>query len=302
MKSAVVGNITLDVLCSPVNSVPRYDSLAFDEVYIGPGGCGSNVAIGLCSLGVETSLVGVIGDDPAAELVKNYWNGFDLDFTYIRSVAGAKTGISVGLIDSDAQPRFIHTSGANRFLTPDDIKIEDFIKNNFQWLHIGGYFVLPGLMDESLGLVLAQAQENGIKTSLDVVDTPQMDKNTLLWSCLSNVDYFLCNFREARKLTGLGDPLKASIYLQELGCKTVIIKLGADGCFVNGEGECKYIPAPEVSPIDTTGAGDAFVAALIKSLLDGKCVDKACMDATEAGAYITTVFGATTAWSIDRYF
>jgi sugar/nucleoside kinase (ribokinase family) len=50
MKAVVFGNITLDVICSPVNEVPRYESLSFDQVVVSPGGCGSNVAIGLCAL------------------------------------------------------------------------------------------------------------------------------------------------------------------------------------------------------------------------------------------------------------
>ena len=58
MEAVVVGNITLDVLCYPVEEVPRYKSNAFDHSIVSPGGCGSNVAVGLSSLGVPTALVG----------------------------------------------------------------------------------------------------------------------------------------------------------------------------------------------------------------------------------------------------
>ena len=66
MEAVVFGNITLDVICKPVDDVPRHDSLGFEEVVVAPGGCGYNVAIGLCALGVSTALVGRTGNDDAA--------------------------------------------------------------------------------------------------------------------------------------------------------------------------------------------------------------------------------------------
>lgn len=46
MDVIVFGNVTLDIICHPVNEVPRHQSLAFDQVMVSPGGCGSNVAVG----------------------------------------------------------------------------------------------------------------------------------------------------------------------------------------------------------------------------------------------------------------
>lgn len=297
MDAIVVGNITLDILCYPVDNVPRHDSLSFDQVYVGPGGCGSNVAIGLSALGVNTGLVGWVGDDESAKLLRNFWDIYHLDQRYIKQKSSTQTGVSVGLIDTDYEPRFIHTSGANMQLTPQDIDVGNFLMNGVRWLHVAGYFVLPGLLDENFAFVMQQTREAGIKTSLDVVNSPRMDNVTPLWSCISTVDYFLCNKFEVYRITGESDPHQASLKLRNRGCGSVIIKLGAEGCFINGDGFCGHIPAPTAKSIDTTGAGDAFAAGLIKSLLEGIEIQEAAKRANEAGAKITEKFGATTAWT-----
>ena len=84
---------------------------------VSPGGCGSNTAIGLGALGVPTALVACMGVDVAAGLLEQYWQRWNLDCRYVRRVDTASTGVSVGLVDRQLQPRFIHTTGANRFLT-----------------------------------------------------------------------------------------------------------------------------------------------------------------------------------------
>lgn len=72
MKIAVLGNVTLDVICKPVNEVPRYDSITFDRGIVSPGGCGSNVAIGLAALGIPTTIIACIGSDIAADIIKKF--------------------------------------------------------------------------------------------------------------------------------------------------------------------------------------------------------------------------------------
>ena len=71
MEAVVMGNVTIDVLCFWIDEVPRYESIAFERSVVSPGGCGSNVAIGLCALGISAALIGRIGVDPAANLVKD---------------------------------------------------------------------------------------------------------------------------------------------------------------------------------------------------------------------------------------
>ena len=62
LDAIVFGNVTLDILCYPVNEVPRHESISFEDVTVSPGGCGSNTAIGLAALGIPTGIVARAGE------------------------------------------------------------------------------------------------------------------------------------------------------------------------------------------------------------------------------------------------
>ena len=301
MDTFVFGNATLDVICHPVDEVPRRTSISFEKSIVSPGGCGSNVAVGLSCLGVTTALVARIGSDEAGEMARRYWERLGIDCHFVRRDPEHQTGVSIGLVDSAFQPRFVHTSGANALLTVDDLDLLGLTAAGGRHLHIAGFYVLPGLLDGRLPFALDQARRLGLVTSLDVVESPRMRDPELLWPCLPHLDYFLCNAHEAQRLTGEVDPSRAVHVLQAHGGKTVIIKLGEEGCLVDGilasgEQVSRRIPVPQVEVVDTTGAGDAFAAGLIAGLLDGHDLLAACESANAAGAKIVTELGAITAW------
>lgn len=296
MEAVVLGNVTLDVICLTVNEVPRYESLSFDRALVSPGGCGSNTAIGLSALGVRTGLIARMGDDAAADVLVSTWERFGLDHSRVQRVPGVTTGVSVGLIDSDAQPRFIHTSGANATLTPDAIRLEQLVEQGAEILHIAGFFVLPGLLTDKLAGVLEQARCLGIKTSLDVVRSPRMKRPEFLWPNLPHLDYFQCNLVEAEKLTGESQVEVASKVLRDRGARVVVVKLGEAGCFVDGPQYCGRIPGQRAAVVDTTGAGDSFAAGFIAGLLRGEDLVGACTSGNQAGALAVGQMGAVAHW------
>jgi len=296
IDAVVFGNVTLDVICKTVDEVPRHESLAFDQVAVTPGGCGSNVAVGLCALGVPAALVACIGSDDAAELVRNFWERFGLDQRFVRVVAGQPTGTSVGLVDSEAQPRFIHTPGANAFLNVDALDINALAAEGARSLHIAGYFVLPGILDGRLPATLASAQQHGMFTSLDVVRSKRMQDPGSLWPSLPYLDLFLCNAHEAWRLTGEEQPELAGRCLRLRGAKSVIVKLGMHGCWLESPAFSGRIKAPQAGVVDTTGAGDAFAAGLIRALLQGYEIEDACWSANQVGAQAVGTLGAVGGW------
>jgi sugar/nucleoside kinase (ribokinase family) len=296
MQAAVFGNATLDVICRTVDEVPRYESIAFEHVAIAPGGCGSNVAIGLQASGIPTGLIARVGNDDAAFLVKRYWERLGIDLTFVRSVPDRPTGTSIGLIDSNAQPRFIHTSGANATLTAEALNPTELINAGIQAVHIGGFFVLPGLLDGRLPEALGGVRQRSIFISLDVVRSPRMKDPTLLWPCMQFLDVFLCNAEEAHRLTGCENAAEAAQVLLQLGSRYVIVKLGADGCWLEGGEVSANIRGEKVDAVDTTGAGDAFAAGLIAAVLRGADMAAACQAANTAGAKMVSKMGAIAGW------
>jgi len=296
MDVAVIGNVTLDIICQTVEEVPRYDSIAFESSAVSPGGCGSNVAVGLCALGVSTALIARVGNDVPYEIITKFWHQVGLDDRYVRQVDGKTTGISVGLVDREAQPRFIHTSGANATLTPQDIDVPILLEQGMRYLHIAGYFVLPGLLNSGLPGLLSTAQQNGVHTSLDVVRSPRMENPGPLWDCLPYLDIFLCNAHEGMRITGKSEPGEIGRYIRSQGARSCIVKLGRDGCWLESQGYSGRIEGERVPTIDTTGAGDAFAAGLLAGLVRGEDLKRACESGNRAGARIVTKLGAITGW------
>ncbi len=303
MDAIVFGNVTLDIICYPVNEVPRYESIAFEDVTVSPGGCGSNTAIGLAALGIPTGIVARTGDDDSADLLFGYWQRVGVDPFFVRRTRGVPTGTSIGLIDDHFQPRFIHTSGANRGLTAEVLDPSAYAARGVQFFHIAGFFVLPNLFNQVAGK-LDQLQKLGITTSLDVVFNVRMDDQKLreaLWAALPHLDYFIANDHEATRLTVEKDYKKAAEVFRERGARGVIIKLGAKGCYALSDAFTGIVPATKVNVVDTTGAGDAFAAGFIARLVRGCDLRDACQAGNQAGAKVCTRLGAIAAWLDEKY-
>jgi len=297
----VFGNVTLDIICYPVNEVPRHESIAFDNVAITPGGCGSNTAIGLAALGIPTGIIARTGDDDSADLLFRYWERVDLDTRFVQRTQEQPSGTSIGLVDENFQPRFIHTSGANRGLTASVIDPRGIANAGGKYFHIAGFFVLPNLF-EDVAAKLAELRTLGITTSLDVVFNVRMDDPKLraaLWESLPHLDFFIANDHEVFRLTGETNPVKAAEILRNRGAKNVIIKLGAEGCYALSDEFIGVVPALTVEVVDTTGAGDAFAAGFIAALSYGASVEAACEAGNQAGARVVQKLGAIAAW-VDK--
>ena len=296
VNAVVFGNVTLDVLCHTVDDVPRYESVSFDRAVLSPGGCASNVAVGLAALGIPTALICKIGTDVAAELIRKTWSKFHLNLEYVKTEASVHTAVSVGLVDHDAQPRFIHTPGANRYLSIDDFPQELFEFADIKVLHIAGFFVLPGFLDERLKDFLKRARQAGWIVTLDVVNSKRYWKPEFLFPCLSEIDIFLCNRNEAMKLTGYGDIEGSAQQLRQSGARTVIIQAGKDGCFLHSDERIAMIPTQSVEVVDTTGAGDAFAAGLIAAIVKGNNLYEACLQGNACGAKVVQELGTISYW------
>jgi sugar/nucleoside kinase (ribokinase family) len=290
---AVLGNVALDIICKTVDDVPRYDSIAFQEAAVTPGGCGSNTAIGLAREGEAVYLIACTGDDDAADILNQIWDRIGVDTRFVQRFEKQGSGVSIGLIDSDYQPRFIHTTGANANLRPESLKPVILKELNVRLLHVAGYYVLPGLLNPGFEDVLSLAQECGIFTSLDVVTSPAMEKPEYLWPLLPFLNLFLCNLQEAEILTGYSDPESASAEFHAKGAAAVIIKLGLKGCWLSESGQGILIPAPQIeNVIDTTGAGDAFAAGLLAALRKGEDLPGACQAGVQMGSSAVQYLGA----------
>jgi sugar/nucleoside kinase (ribokinase family) len=141
----------------------------------------------------------------------------------------------------------------------------------------------------TIPIVLHEARERGLVTSLDTVFDP-----TARWEralpLLPHVDLFSPSLAEAQAISGETEPAAVARRLQGFGAAQVVVKLGAAGCYVGGVGRVDALP---VDAVDGTGAGDAFTAGLLYGRLAGWPLVRAARLANAAGALAVTAVGAT---------
>ncbi len=117
-------------------------------------------------------------------------------------------------------------------------------------------------------------------------------ESSVILKAIKNLDVFLPNAMEARRLTGIED-LDAAI--QRLGelCPLVIIKDGSRGSLAFSEGKISKVPGIPVTPIDTTGAGDNFNAGFLCAWLNEQPIDMCLKWGNIVGGLSTTESGGT---------
>lgn len=175
---------------------------------------------------------------------------------------------------------------------PDPIPLDNF--EELSLLHCGGLLHFPNMWHRDIGPTFQRAREAGVMTSLD----PQfpLTDMTAPWlphlaDVLPHVDVFLCDERESRYIFDTAEPEVALRTALRSGPKIAAIKLGRNGALI-GDGKAILlqpaieIPAEQV--IESVGAGDAFDAGFLTSLLHGA-------SAAEAARYATAVAAITLA-------
>ena len=273
-----------------------------------PGGHSANVAIDLAQLGrKDTAAVGSIGDDVLGDYIESELTRRGLQ-AYPERIPGAHTAKNIVLIVKGEDRRFYAELSANTLLTPDHVQMA-LDETRPELLYQGTVGGLK-LLDSEIGIILCEAKAKGEVTVLDVVRPYDGGWDGLL-SVFPLIDVFHCNGYESQVLTGEKDPMTACETLVRRGAGLAMITLGPRG-LVAGWGEnLLRVPVFEVDSVDPTGAGDAFCAGVIDSLLDHPALNDVrelsvedaetiLLKGSAAGAACVTSIGATTAVTREK--
>ncbi|MGQ9730442.1 MAG: ribokinase [Candidatus Zipacnadales bacterium] len=282
----VVGSANMDLVVKTPRMPLGGETLRGDEFRTVRGGKGANQAVACARLGAEVCMLGCVGQDAFGEALIQGLQSDGVDCEYIRRHPSTPTGIAVIIIDAQGENSIVIIPGANGELTAEDVRqIPDF----------GSFNAVLLQLEVPLSVVqatLAAAREYGVLSILDA-GPPTEAARTLL----TQVDVLSPNETEARTLLGLPieeevDPIAAADRLIAAGARNVALKLGAQGALVAGPDFIESVPAFKVESVDTTGAGDAFTAALAVNMACGKDLVSAARIGAAAGALATTVLGA----------
>lgn len=272
------GNLVQDILVRPVERV-AFDATSWVEsIEQHLGGNGSNTSYGLAKLGAPVRLLGQVGDDDFGRRVMAKLREAGVDCTAV--VTGeAATACTVVLVKPDGSRAFLHCPGASLAAFAEPI----VFGAGYNHFHLANLYSLPRMRQHAAANV-ENAHFAGLTTSMDTGWDSRGEWMTVLKPCLPHVDLLFVNHSESRWLTGHEDPRGAAKVFRELGARTVIVKLGARGCALFGDGLDETVPGFSVNVVDTTGAGDCFAAGFLTALYRGMDIVQAARFANAVGA------------------
>ena len=284
-----VGNAVVDVLARPVDGLPASGaSQRLEEVVLGPGGNGVNTAISLARLGVRVTLAAPVGQDRLGEILCQLVRSEGVDSKLIR-VKDVRTSVSVVLVESTGERRLLHFRGANAHFSSQHLSWDSV--NGARVFHYASAFALPSFDGAPLAEIMARARRLGCLTSMNPCWDSLGRWLPLIEPALANVDYFYPNLEEGRQLTGETEPAAIARRLHQTGVKTVIVKLGPAGCYVDSPDGAFTSPGFAVRAIDTTGAGDCFEAGFLAALCRGNDLRQSVRFANATAALSTLGMG-----------
>ncbi len=258
----VIGAANIDIVGS--SPVLKANESNIGKVSISPGGVGRNVAENLSRLGIPTVFVSAIGNDYFGNLILNSLRDAGVYINGVRKVDNKNTGSYLAILDD-----FRSMSSAINDMGITNYVDKDWIEN------------CSGLISGANSLVLdCNLKHEAIEEIINIangkiyVDAVSMAKSSRIVPYLKNVWGLKPNIYEAEAITGIKinsreDAARALDYFIESGVKKPLITMDADGVMASNEDKIIHYLSKKVRPVNSTGAGDAFLAMWVASEFRG---------------------------------
>ena len=289
---AVVGSANID-LTTFTDDFPRPGETIFGrEFNLGFGGKGANQAVAARLCGSNVSMTARVGDDLFGEATIRNFESFGIDASRVLITKGVSSGVAPIFVDRDGQNRILVVKGANDRLTPADV---DAAANVLETADI--LVMQLEIPLETVYYTLRFARARRIPAILNPAPAQRID--------ITEADYLIPNESEAEALTGIAvrdfeSAKNSAKSLLDQGARRVVLTLGAKGAL--SAAEMRHYPAYSVKPVDTSGAGDAFIGSLAHFLASGLDESEAVPRANLYAALSTTAAGTQKSFvSRDRF-
>lgn len=252
-----------------VDFVPRQrgrvrDATGFD---LCSGGAPANVAVGVARAGTSAAFAGVVGDDEFGWFIRGRLEASGVDCAGLRMTREAQTGLCFISLDATGERSFLHRGGdAAALLSVDDIDAQAaaaakvVMFSSVALRTSAGAEAIGRLADAAGGLVCCDPGVCPQHWADPVV------LRTRLLHALARCDVIKCSMVEAEFVTGQRDPERAAQAMVDHGAQLGVVTLGPHGAVWARAQDAGRVPAPPATVVDTTGAGDAFMAALLTGL------------------------------------
>jgi sugar/nucleoside kinase (ribokinase family) len=292
-KVLMFGDVNVDIMMGGLESLPVPDRETICETY--ELTVGSSAAICACnyaSLGGDVSILGLTGRDENGDFMLREMQSYGINVEHVQRTSEVGTGVTVNLTHGSNRTQITYPGTIAEF---DGSSVDRSVVNQFDHLHFAGPY-LQTKFRPHITRLLDLASEAGISTSLD----PQWDVTEgweFMDEWLPRLTYLFLNRDEALSMSKTALPEAA---IRWLGAKTAcpLVKLGSQGVMIRVGTDVKIVPSYSVEVVDTTGAGDAFDAGFLLSVLDqGLEFEEAVRFANATAARSCTFIGGVNARS-----
>jgi ribokinase len=274
-RVVVVGSANVDLVWHGAR-LPRPGETLTDGTFRRVfGGKGANQASAAARLGADVAFVGMVGDDDHGREVRADLERRGVDCTHL-GVSNEPTGVALILVGTDGENVIAVAPGANRTLTTEHVErsIDALVQPRDALL----VSLEIGAPAASSALARGRTRE-----AITICNPAPVDESIV--TAFRHCDVVVPNEVEV-------DAYAGAAAMRAAGATTIVTTLGASGAHVHSPIGREHVAAHTVDVVDTTGAGDAFCAALALALADGEPTIDAVAFAGAAGALACTALGA----------
>lgn len=291
MKFFVIGDVTVDHLYHLERIPAPGEEISPIRSSMQPGGAGGTISVTLARLGHQVVLAARVGRDPFADYALRLVRECGVGENAVQTDEDHLTSTITVMQTPDGKRAMISSGAANRQLDAAKLKKKDV--ESADALIVSAYSLIGGPQREYTVKAVGYAKKAGVPVFIDLGTGAVNAAGDRLMDSAIAADYLLLNQHELLSLTNTHSISAALITLRERGARQVIVKVGPMGSIVWTPEETELVESiPIEDVVDTTGAGDTFVAVFAHAILSGQKLAQAARAANAAGALAATKVGA----------
>jgi len=291
------GTLVCDIIVRPVPvgcGIGPGELVTVDPIVATTGGLVANTGIAMARFGKRVAAFSYLGHDHWGSLLREQLAANGVDTRWLFTHSDELTSTTLVMVDVQGERSFAHAPGVLSQLTKEVFlnNLESFARSQ---LAVVGYYSLMPNLDNDLPEILREIRGTGCRTAMDAAGTG--GEMRPLEQILPQLDVYIPSLTEARHQTGQTDPRRILETYRDCGAPGILgVKLGVEGALLSPKSGEYVAVAPVQAPgpvVDTTGAGDSFLAGILTGILDGLSLEESGQLAAAAGACCVTAAGAS---------
>jgi ribokinase len=286
-KICVVGSSNIDLVVKSQRLPSRGETILGGQFLMVPGGKGANQAVAAAKLGAQVYFIAKLGEDIFGTQSFTNFKKEGVNTKFVTRTNKALSGVASIAVDDAGNNTIVVAPGANHLLSPMDVK-----KAESAIASCGAVVAQLEIPIKTVEYAARLAKKFAIPFILDPAPAQKLSSELLRMTNVIKPNETEAEILTGIKVTNTKTAEKAARKLLKYGVKTVIITMGAKGCFVVNNELKEFFPARKVKAVDSTAAGDAFVGGLAFCIAGGKKILDAISFAGNVAALSVTKMGA----------